>query len=131
MSEMASKLTPNAIRLIEGNNLGFLATLLPDGSPHVTPVWVDHEGDIVLVNTSVGRVKQRNIERDPRVMIAIADSNNPYDRVIIRGRVQQTYEEAEAHIDKLANKYTGAKKYQRSSPTEKRVILKIEPQKIL
>ncbi len=131
MSEMASKLTPNAIRLIEGNNLGFLATLLPDGSPHVTPVWVDHEGDIVLVNTSVGRVKQRNIERDPRVMIAIADSKNPYDRVIIRGRVQQTYEEAEAHIDKLANKYTGAKKYQRSSPTEKRVILKIEPQKIL
>jgi PPOX class probable F420-dependent enzyme len=128
---MASKLTPNAIRLIEGNNLGFLATLLPDGSPHVTPVWVDHEGDIVLVNTSVGRVKQRNIERDPRVMIAIADSKNPYDRVIIRGRVQQTYEEAEAHIDKLANKYTGAKKYQRSSPTEKRVILKIEPQKIL
>ncbi|MGA2462267.1 MAG: PPOX class F420-dependent oxidoreductase [Candidatus Bathyarchaeia archaeon] len=125
---MASKLTPNAIRLIEGNNLGFLATLLPDGSPHVTPVWVDHEGDIVLVNTSVGRVKQRNIERDPRVMIAIADSKNPYDRVIIRGRVQQTYEEA--HIDKLANKYTGAKKYQRSSPTEKRVILKIEPQKI-
>jgi len=88
---MASKLTPNAIRLIEGNDLGFLATLLPDGSPHVTPVWVDHEGDIVLVNTSVGRVKQRNIERDPRVMIAIADSKNPYDRVIIRGRVQQTY----------------------------------------
>ena len=127
---MASKLTPNAIRLIEGNNLGFLATLLPDGSPHVTPVWVDHEGDIVLVNTSVGRVKQRNIEKDPRVMIAIADSKNPYDRVIIRGRVQQTYEEAEAHIDKLANKYTGAKKYQRSSPTERRVILKIEPQKI-
>jgi PPOX class probable F420-dependent enzyme len=93
-------------------------------------VWVDHEGDIVLVNTSVGRVKQKNIERDPRVMIAIADSKNPYDRVIIRGRVQQTYKDAEAHIDKLANKYTGAKKYQRSSPTEKRVILKIEPQKI-
>jgi PPOX class probable F420-dependent enzyme len=127
---MTSKLTPNAIRLIEGNNLGFLATILPDGSPHVTPVWVDHEGDIVLVNTSVGRVKQKNIERDPRVMIAIADSKNPYDRVIIRGRVQQTYKDAEAHIDKLANKYTGAKKYQRSSPTEKRVILKIEPQKI-
>jgi PPOX class probable F420-dependent enzyme len=127
---MPLKLTPNAIRLIEGNNIGFLATLLPDGSPHVTPVWVDHEGDIVLVNTSVGRVKQKNIERDPRVMIAIADSKNPYDRVIIRGRVQQTYEDAETHIDKLANKYTGAKKYQRSSPTEKRVILKIEPQKI-
>lgn len=127
---MTSKLTPNAIRLIEGNNLGFLATILPDGSPHVTPVWVDHEGDIVLVNTSVGRVKQKNIERDPRVMIAIADSKNPYDRVIIRGRVQQTYKDAEAHIDKLANKYTGAKKYQRSSPTEKHVILKIEPQKI-
>jgi PPOX class probable F420-dependent enzyme len=128
---MATKLTSNAIRLIEGKNFGFLAVLLPDGSPHVSPVWVDHEGDTVLVNTAVGRVKQKNTVRDQRVMISVLDSKNPYDRVIVQGQVTQTYEGAEVHIDKLANKYTGAKKYQRSSAKEKRIILRIEPQKIM
>ena len=130
VSEMTAKLTPNAIRLIEGNNFGFLATVMPDGSPQVTPVWVDHDGNIVLINTAVGRVKQKNTVRDARVMLAITDSNNPYDRIIIRGRIKQTYEGAESHIDKLAKKYTGANKYQRASPTEKRIIFKLEPQRI-
>jgi PPOX class probable F420-dependent enzyme len=120
--EMATKLTPNAIRLIEGNNVGFLATVMPDGSPQVTPVWVDHDGDIVLINTAVGRVKQKNTVRDARVMLAITDSNNPYDRIIIRGRVKQTYEGSESHIDKLAKKYTGADKHQRAAHTEKRIL---------
>lgn len=125
---MATKLTQNAIRLIEGKNFAFLATLLPDGSPHVTPVWVDREGDLILVNTAEGRVKQRNIARDPRVSIAIADHSNPYDKAVIRGLVvTQTNQGAEEHIDKLAKKYTGANKYQRSSPDEKRIIIKIEP----
>ncbi len=128
---MDAKLTTNAVRLIEGKNFAHFATLMPDGSPHVTPMWVDHEGDLVLMNTAEGRVKLRNITRDPRVAISVADQNNPYDRVIIRGRVvARTNEGAEAHIDKLAKKYTGANKYQRSSPTEKRVIIKIEPIRI-
>ena len=124
---MTTKLTPNAIRLIEGNNFGFLATVMSDGSPQVTPVWVDHDGDIVLINTAVGRVKQKNTVRDTRVMLAITDSKNPYDRIIIRGRIKQTYEGAESHIDKLAKKYIGKDKYPWMRPGEVRVIFEIEP----
>jgi PPOX class probable F420-dependent enzyme len=125
---MPAKLTPKAIRLIDGGNFAHLATLMPDGSPQVTPVWIDHEGDVILVNTAVGRLKQKNTARDHRVAISIASQDNPYDKVVIRGRViAQTFEGAEAHIDKLANKYTGVTKYQRSQPDEKRIIIKIEP----
>ncbi len=127
---MSVKLTQNAVKLIEAKNFAHLATLRRDGSPHVAPVWVDHDGDIILVNTAVGRVKQKNIMKDPRVGLSITDQNNPYERVEIRGRVvSQTREGAEEHIDKLANKYTG-KKYQKSSPDEKRIIIKIEPLQI-
>jgi PPOX class probable F420-dependent enzyme len=130
--ELATKLSEKAIRMIEGKNFGHFGTLLPDGSPHVTPVWADHDGDILLVNTSMGRVKQKNTARDSRVSISIVDQDNPYDRAVIQGRVVgQTNEGAEAHIDKLAKKYTGANKYERSSPTEKRVIIRIEPLQIL
>jgi PPOX class probable F420-dependent enzyme len=129
---MPAKLTANAIRLIEGKNFAHIATLMPDGSPQVSPVWIDREGDMILVNTAVGRVKQRNIARDPRVAISIANQENPYEKVIIPGRVvAQIFEGAEAHIDKLAKKYTGAPKYQRSRPDEKRIIFKIEPLKIV
>ena len=129
---MPSKLTTTAIRLIEGKNFAYLATLMPDGSPQVSPVWIDREGDVILVNTAVGRVKQKNTARDKRVAISIAGQDDPYEKVIIRGRVvAQTFEGAEAHIDKLAFKYTGARKYQRSSPDEKRIIIKIEPIRIV
>ena len=132
MVELAKKLTERTVKFIDGKNFAFLATLLPDGSPHVTPMWVDHEGDMLLMNTAIGRIKQRNITRDPRVSITIVDSNNPYDRIIIHGRVvSQTEQGAEAHIDKLAKKYTGANKYQKASPNEKRIIIKIEPLQIL
>ena len=125
---MGVKLPQNAVKLIEAKNFAHLATLLRDGSPHVAPVWVDHDGDIILINTAVGRVKHKNIMKDPRVGISITDQNNPYERVEIRGRViSETREGADEHIDKLANKYTGAKKYEKSSPDEKRIILKIEP----
>ena len=80
----------------------------------------------------MGRTKQKNATEGNRVSIAIADQANMYDRVIIQGRVvRQTHEGADAHIDKLANKYTGAKKYERSSPNEQRVIIKIEPLRII
>lgn len=132
MIELADKLSPNAIKLIEGRNFAHLATIMPDGFPHVTPMWIDHEGDLILMNTAEGRVKLRNIRRDPRVAISIADQNNPYDRIVIQGNViAHSTQGAEEHIDKLANKYTGAKRYERSSPTEKRVIIKVQPLKIL
>ena len=128
---MPTKLSDKAIKLVEGKNFAFLAVVLPDGSPHVAPVWVDHDGDIILVNTTMGRVKQKHATKGKRVSIAIADQSNMYDRIIIQGRVvEQTHEGADSHIDKLTNKYTGAKKYQRSDPTEKRVIIKIEPIRI-
>jgi PPOX class probable F420-dependent enzyme len=129
---MPAKLTANAIRLIEGKNFAHLATIMPDGSPQVSPVWIDREGDVILVNTAVGRVKQKNSARDPRVAISVVNQENPYEKVIIRGRViAQTFEGAEAHIDKLAKKYTGAIKYQRSRPDEKRIMFRIEPLKIV
>jgi PPOX class probable F420-dependent enzyme len=130
--ELAITLSDRDVKLIDGKNFAFLATLQPDGSPHVTPMWVDHEGDMILMNTAIGRIKQKNVTRDPRVSITIVDSNNPYDRIVMHGRVvSQTEQGAEAHIDKLAKKYTGANKYQKASPTEKRIILKIEPLHIL
>ena len=128
---LVAKLSANVIKLIEGKNFASLATTMTDGFPHVTPMWVDHEGDIILLNTAEGRIKLRNIAKDPRVAVAITDQNNPYDRVVIQGRVvARTPEGAEAHIDKLAKKYTGANKYEKSTPDEKRVIIKIEPIRI-
>jgi len=120
-----------AKKLIDGRNFGFLATLMPDGSPQITPVWIDREGDIILVNTTVGRVKHKNITRDPRVALAIIDHENPYTMVSIRGRVVEiTTEGAEEHIDKLAKKYLGLEKYPWKRKGETRIILKINPEKI-
>ncbi len=122
------KFSEKAVRLIEGKNFGFLAIVMKDGSPRVNPVWVDREGDLVLVNTAVGRIKLRVLKRNPNIAISVVNSSNPYERVLIVGTVvEQTATGAEEHIDKLAKKYQGAEKYTRQSPDEKRVILKIRP----
>ena len=118
-------------KLFLEKNLAFLATLMKDGSPQITPTWVDLENNTVLINTAEGRVKQRNVTRDPRVAVSIADQHNVYNMVTIRGRVmEQTTKGADEHIDKLAKKYLGVDKYPFRSPNEKRVILKIKPEKI-
>ena len=118
-------------KLFLEKNLAFLATLMKDGSPQITPTWVDLENNMVLINTAEGRVKQRNVTRDPRVAVSIADQHNVYNMVTIRGRViEQTTKGAEEHIDKLAKKYLGVDKYPFRSSGEKRVILKIKPEKI-
>jgi PPOX class probable F420-dependent enzyme len=105
---------------------------MSDGSPQVTPTWVDIENGTILVNTTIGRIKQKNVSRDNRVALAIADQNNPYDMVTVRGKVieQITGKRAEEHIDKLARKYLGKDKYPFRSPGQKRVILKIKPDKV-
>ncbi len=128
---MSVQLSETARALLEGQNFGHLATLMPDGSPQVSPVWVDHDGTHVLVNTAEGRVKLRNVRRDPRVAISIANQQNPYQMVTIRGRVVEiTHEGADAHIDKMAKKYLGQDTYPFRRPGEQRVILKIAPEHI-
>lgn len=115
--------------LLEKRAFASLATLMPDGSPQVTPVWVDRDGEIIRVNSAKGRVKDRNMRRDPRVSLAIADPENPYRYLQIRGRVVEITEQgADDHIDKLAMKYMGKEKYPFRSAAEVRVICKIRPE---
>jgi len=120
---------PSIRRIFENKNFVFMSSLMEDGSPQVTPTWVDIEDNNILINTAIGRVKHRNITRDPRVALAIVDMNNPYNMVSIRGKVidQVTGDEAEKHIDKMAKKYIGKDKYPYRTYDEKRVILKIAP----
>lgn len=115
--------------LFKKRAFGHLATLMPDGSPQVTPVWVDYDGEYVLVNTARGRQKDLNMERDPRVALEIQDPDNPYRYVQVRGRVVDVTEEgADQHIDKLARKYTGKDRYQNHQPGNVRVVYKIKPE---
>jgi PPOX class probable F420-dependent enzyme len=108
-----------------------LATLMRDGSPQVTPVWVDYDGKYVRVNSALGRVKDKNMRRDPRVSLAIQDSDNPYRYVEIRGKVVEiTQNGADDHINKLSQKYLGKPLYPYRKQGEVRVTYKIEPQKI-
>lgn len=125
------EITDSAINLFKGKNFGFIASLMNDGSPQLTPVWIDYEGQFLLVNTAEGRTKQKNFERDPRVAVSVIDQNNPYNMISIRGKVvQQTSNGADEHIDKLAKRYLGVDKYPFRAPNEKRIILKIKPEKI-
>jgi PPOX class probable F420-dependent enzyme len=105
---------------------------MKDGAPQATPTWIDIDNrKTLLINTAEGRQKQKNITRDPRVAISIIEHNNPYHMVMIRGRVvEQTNTGADEHIDKLAKKYLGLEKYPMRSPQEKRIILKIKPEKV-
>ncbi|HZU45047.1 MAG TPA: PPOX class F420-dependent oxidoreductase [Terriglobales bacterium] len=107
-----------------------LATIMPDGRPQVTPVWVDYDGSRILVNTAKGRVKDKNMRRDPRVSVAISDPDNPYRYLEVRGKVSEVTENgADAHIDKMAKKYLDKEKYPFRQPGEVRVIFKITPEK--
>ena len=107
---------------------GSLATLMPDGWAQVTPVWVDYDGTHVVFNSARGRLKDRNVRRDPRVTITVIDPDNPYRYLEILGRVVEITERgAEEHIDYLAKKYLGADKYPYRQPGEVRVIYKVKP----
>ena len=119
------------MQLLTGKNFAFVATLMKDGSPQITPTWIDFDGKIILINTAEGRTKQKNTLRDPRIAISIVDQNDPYNMVTIRGKViEQTSKGADDHIDKLAKRYLGVDKYPFRSPTEKRIIIKVEPEKV-
>lgn len=129
--QISRELTDSGVSLFKGKNFGFIASIMKDGSPQLTPVWIDYDGQFLLVNTAEGRTKQKNFERDPRVAVSVVDQNNPYNMVSIRGKVvQQTTDGADEHIDKLAKRYLGVDKYPLRNPDEKRIILKIKPEKI-
>jgi PPOX class probable F420-dependent enzyme len=132
MSKTTEKIMEPVTKIIKKKSFAFLGTLMKDGSPHVSPVWIDiTDNNIILINTAKGRIKQKNVSRDPRVSISLTDDENPYSMVTIRGQViEQTSDGADEHIDKLAKKYLNTDRYPGHSPDVKRIILKIRPEKV-
>lgn len=116
--------------LLQQQNKAFahLATLMPDGSPQVTPVWFDYTGGVIRVNSAKGRTKTRNMTEGAAVALSIMDPDNAYRYVQLRGKVTRVTEQgAAAHIDSLAKKYLGQDKYPWSRPGEVRVTFEITP----
>ncbi|MBV9329154.1 MAG: PPOX class F420-dependent oxidoreductase [Chloroflexi bacterium] len=126
-----SLITPQLEQLLKEPSYAQIATLMPDGSPQVTQVWVDTDGTYVIVNSVATHQKVRNIRRDPRVAINVHDPSKPFRVANIRGRVVEiTVDGADQHIDQLARKYMGADAYPFRRPGQQRVVLKIRPQTI-
>lgn len=117
--------------LFQKRAFAHLATLMPDGSPQVTPVWWDFDGTHVRINTARGRVKDRNMRREARVTLTALDPDNPYRYLQVRGRVAEITETgADAHIDSLAKKYLSKDRYPFRRPGEVRVMYRIEPERV-
>jgi PPOX class probable F420-dependent enzyme len=131
MTTQTVSLPAGAKALFEGKNFAHVATINPDGSPQVSVVWVDVEGDSILVNTAEGRIKPRNVRRDPRVAISVHSQDNPYQSATVQGEViELRHEGADAHIDKLAKKYMGVDVYPNRRADEQRVILVIRSDQV-
>ena len=117
--------------ILEKKAFVHLATRMKDGSPQVSPVWVDVDGDRIVVNSARGRLKDRNMRADDRVALSATDPDNPYRALMIQGRVVEITEDgAEEHIDKMAKKYLGKDKYPFRREDEKRIIFKIKPENV-
>ena len=124
------KLSERAKKLIDGKNFASVATLMPDGSPQVANVWIDRDGDTIILNATNSRQRTKNLKRDPRIAISIFDLTNPYQTVSIRGKVVDISEKGgEEHIDKMAMKYRGAM-YAYHDPKNPRVLLRVEATRI-
>ncbi len=120
-----------AVKLFSEKNLVFIATVMKDGSPQVSPVWADFDDGYILVNTAQGRIKHKNILRDPRVAVSVVSKKNPLDMVAIRGIVEELIPDYQyRHADKLTLQYMGLEHYPFKRDGEKRVILKIRPEKV-
>jgi PPOX class probable F420-dependent enzyme len=128
---MAATMSPGLLKLLREPAFCQIATLMPDGSPQITQVWVDTDGEHILVNTGEGRQKTRNVQRDPRVAINVVDPANAWRLATVRGRVVDiTTEGADDLIDQLAQKYLGVESYPFRNPAETRTTLKITPERI-
>jgi PPOX class probable F420-dependent enzyme len=127
---MAKTIPDNYLDLFKKKAFANLATLMPDGSPQVTPVWCDYDGENILINTAAGRVKDKNLQREPRVSLSILDPDNPYRYLEVRGRVvERTHEGADDHINKMAKKYLGVDVYPYRNQGEVRILYKIKPER--
>lgn len=124
-----SNIIPETHRdLLQKRAFAHLATIMPDGTPQVTPVWCDYDGTHVRINSAEGRVKDRNMRQNPQVALEIMDPDNPYRYLALRGRVVEiTKDGADAHIDLLAKKYLGQERYPYRRAGEVRVLYKIQP----
>ncbi len=126
-----SLITPKIAKLLNEKNFASFATTMPDGSPQVSPVWVDYDGSLILINTAKGRIKEKNVKNNGKVALSIFDMNNPYEMATIRGTImQQTTEGADDHIDKMTKKYLNLERYPFRKSNETRLILKINPEKV-
>ncbi len=126
-----TEISPGFKKLLQEPAFCQIATLMPDGSPQITQVWVDTDGRHILINTAANRQKARNVKRDPRVAVNVIDPNNAYRLASVRGRVVEvTTDGADENIDRLAKKYLGQDKYPFRRPEEQRVILKILPEHV-
>jgi PPOX class probable F420-dependent enzyme len=128
---MATQVPDKYADLFQKKAFANLGTLMRDGSPQVTPVWVDYDGKHLRINSALGRVKDKNIRRDPRVSLSIQDPDNPYRYLEVRGKVVEiTQKGADEHINSLSQKYLGKPEYPYRQPGEVRVLYKIEPEKV-
>ena len=120
-----------SVKLFSEKNLVFIATIMKDGSPQVSPVWANYEDGYIFVNTAEGRIKHKNVLRDPRVAVSVVSKNNPHDMTTIRGTVEELISDYEyKHADKLTQQYMNREHYPFKRDDEKRVILKIKPIKV-
>lgn len=128
---MAGRIPDNFQELFAKKAFAHLATVMPDGSPQVTPVWCDYDGAHIRINTAKGRLKDKNMRRNRKVAVTITDPENPYRYLAVRGEVEEIIENgADAHIDLLAKKYLGKDRYPYRQPGEVRVLYRIRPEKV-
>lgn len=126
-----NKIPDSHIDILNKKSFAHVATVMPDGSPQVTPVWVDYDGSHIIINSARGRVKDRNMKVGAPVAVEIMDADNPYRYLQVRGKVAEVTEEgADASIDKLAKKYMGVDSYPGRNAKETRVIYKISIDKL-
>ncbi|GAB3686391.1 PPOX class F420-dependent oxidoreductase [Streptomyces sparsus] len=131
---MAAALSDNLKQLLDSKVFIMVATVQPDGSPQVTPVWVKRDGDDVLFSTTVGRRKEKNLRRDPRVTVVVQPADSPYSYAEIRGTAALTTDGGQELIDELARKYVGTDyvEFNPDSPNEApRVVVRITPEKVV
>ena len=127
---MPKALSQSVKKILEDKAYGHVITFDESGKPQVTMVWVDVDGDDVVFNTAEGRLKPRNLRRDPRVIVSVQDRNDPQSYMVFHGKATVTEAGADAHIDKLAKRFLGANKYPFRQPGEKRLIVRVKPDRI-